>query len=84
LIYALPTLFNINHSVAVFFDNGWVYAEKGNYTTNDSFVLNDAGVSYNIHYRKLFCSVQLAKPIGKTTGVTDPGTQFLLQFGATL
>lgn len=82
LRYALPTLFGIKHSVAVFADNGWVYAEKGNYTTNDSFVLSDAGVSYNISYKHLFCSVQFAKPIGKASGVKDPGTQFLLQFGA--
>ncbi|HET6419187.1 MAG TPA: ShlB/FhaC/HecB family hemolysin secretion/activation protein, partial [Geobacteraceae bacterium] len=82
LRYELPTLFDIRNSVGLFFDNGWAYAENGNYTANNSFVLNDAGVGYYIAFKQLFCNVQLAQPIGKTGGVNDPGTRFLIQFGA--
>ncbi len=82
LRYELPRLFNIRHSLGLFFDNGWAYAENGNYTTNSEFLLNDMGVGYYINYKQLFCNVQMAQPIGKTSGVSDPGTRFLLQFGA--
>lgn len=80
--YALPTLLGINHAVGLFFDNGWAYAESGNYTAPSSFVLNDAGLGYYISYKQLFCTVQLAQPVGHTSGVNDPGTRGLLQLGA--
>jgi len=82
LRYELPHLFDIRHSLGLFFDNGWVYAENGHYTTHSEFLLNDMGVGYYINYKQLFCNVQMAQPIGKTNGVEDPGTRFLMQFGA--
>lgn len=82
LRYALPALFSIKHSVGLFFDSGWAYAEKGAYTTNDSFVLNDVGAGYYVNFKQLFLTVQVAQPIGKTGGVDDPGTRFLMQLGA--
>lgn len=82
LKYTLPTPYELKHSVSLFFDNGWAYAEKGNYTTNDIYILSDAGAGYNLNYKQMFCSLQVAQPVGKTEGVSDPGTRFLLQFGA--
>jgi len=82
LRYELPRLFDIRHSLGLFFDNGWVYAENGKYTTISEYLLNDMGVGYYTNYKQLFCNVQMAQPIGRTTGVSDPGTRFLMQFGA--
>lgn len=82
LRYALPSLFDVKHAVGLFFDNGWAYAEKGGYTTNDSFMLNDVGMGYYLNFKQLFCNVQMAQALGKTREVNDPGTRFLLQFGA--
>ncbi|GFE62028.1 ShlB/FhaC/HecB family hemolysin secretion/activation protein [Geobacter sp. AOG2] len=80
--YALPPLFGLKQSLGVFFDHGLAYAEKGEYTVNDIFILSDIGLGYYASYKQLFCTAQVAQPVGKTSGVNDPGTRILLQFGA--
>ncbi|QEM68593.1 ShlB/FhaC/HecB family hemolysin secretion/activation protein [Geobacter sp. FeAm09] len=80
--YALPSLGGYKHSLGAFFDHGLAYAEKGEYAANDIYILSDAGVGYYAGYKQLFCTAQVAQPVGKTSGVNDPGTRFLLQFGA--
>ncbi len=82
LRYALPVLFGIRHAVGLFFDSGWAYAQEGAYAVNDSFVLNDVGAGYYINFKQLFLNLQVAQPLGKTSGVDDPGTRFLMQLGA--
>ncbi len=81
LRYALPTLFGIKHAVGLFVDNGWVRAQHGNYTSNDHFMLSDVGLGYYIGFKQFFGGIQIAQPIGRTSGVTDPETRVLAQIG---
>jgi hemolysin activation/secretion protein len=84
LRYALPPLFGAKHSLGLFADNGWVYAQNGNYTTNDKITLTDAGLGYYVNFKQFFGTVQLVQPIGRSSGNTiesDPGTRVLAQVG---
>jgi hemolysin activation/secretion protein len=80
LRYALPTLIGIKHALGVFADNGYVYAQNGDYITNDHITLTDVGLGYYVSFKQLFGSVQLAQPVGKTS-VSDPKTRVLMQVG---
>jgi hemolysin activation/secretion protein len=83
LRYALPTLFGIKHSVGGFVDNGYVYAQNGEYTTNNIIMITDVGLGYYVNFKQFFGSVQLAQPIDQCLAVKDPGTRVLVQIGAT-
>jgi hemolysin activation/secretion protein len=78
--YALPTLFGVKHALGLFADNGWVYAQNGDYTTNDNVMISDAGLGYYVSYKQFFGTVHIAQPIGKSS-VRDPGTRVLMQVG---
>lgn len=80
LRYVLPTLPGMKHALGLFADNGWVYAQNGDYTAKDNITLSDVGLGYYISFKRLFGSIQLAQPIGKSN-VSDPGTRVLMQFG---
>lgn len=80
--YRLPEFKGITHSVGLFGDSGWVEAEDGDYTTDDSMDIFDAGVGYYASFRNVFGTFQVAHPLGGSDSVEDPGTQFLLQMGA--
>ncbi|OPY68474.1 MAG: Heme/hemopexin transporter protein HuxB precursor [Syntrophorhabdaceae bacterium PtaU1.Bin034] len=81
--YALPPLFGITHALGAFIDNGYVYAENGNYTTEDKTMVSDVGLGYYVNFKKMFGSIQLAEPFGGTRNdnVKDPGTRVLAQVG---
>jgi hemolysin activation/secretion protein len=83
LRYALPTFFGVKHTLGAFFDNGWVYAQDGDYVENDKIMLTNVGLGYYISFKQLFGAVQLAYPIGKDRVVEDPGTRVLMQVGMT-
>ncbi len=83
LRYALPTLLGIKHALGLFADNGWVYAQNGDYTTDDKTTISDVGLGYYMSFKRAFGSVQLAEPIGRSgnRNVKDPGTRVLVQVG---
>jgi hemolysin activation/secretion protein len=86
LRYSLPTLFGVKHSLGLFADNGYVYAQNGDYTTNDRITLTDAGLGYYLSFKQFFGTAQVAKPIGRSRGniiESDPGTRVLGQIGFT-
>jgi hemolysin activation/secretion protein len=83
LRYALPAFPGLNHALGVFVDNGYVYAQNGDFTEETRAMITDVGVGYYMSYKQVFGSVQLAEPIGGTwnRNVTDPGTRILAQVG---
>lgn len=82
LRHALPAPSDLKHALGVFMDNGWVYAQDGDYTTDDKIMITDAGIGYYMSFKKLFGSIQFAYPIGRSS-VSDPGTRGLAQVGFT-
>lgn len=82
LRHALPAPWGLKHALGLFMDNGWVYAQEGDYTTDDRIMITDAGLGYYLSYQQLFGSIQFAYPIGKSS-VSDPGTRGLVQVGFT-
>lgn len=86
LRYSLPALLGITHSLGLFVDNGYVYAQNGGYTTQDRVTLTDAGLGYYVSFKQFFGTVQVVQPIGRSSGniiETDPGTRVLGQMGFT-
>ncbi len=84
--YALPEIKGIKHSVGLFADNGWVSAQNGSYTMNDKIMLADVGLGYYVNFKRFFGAVQVAEPIGRSSGniiESDPGTRVLMQVGLT-
>ncbi len=84
LRYALPAVAGLTHALGLFSDNGYAYAQDNKYTTRDKVVLSDVGVGYYVNFKQVFGSVQVAQPIGRSTGNTvesDPGTRVLMQVG---
>lgn len=78
--YVLPEIRGVAHSLGVFAENGWVYAENDDYTDDDSIVVSDTGLAYHVGFSKYFGTVQVAQPLGRTC-VEDPGTRVLAQVG---
>jgi hemolysin activation/secretion protein len=81
--YALPAFLGFNHALGTFIDNGYVYAQNGDYTEESRAMISDVGVGYYTNYKKVFGGVQLAEPIGGTwnRNIQDPGTRILAQVG---
>lgn len=78
--YNLPPVMGVKHALGVFVDNGWVYAQNGDYTTDDDIRLTDYGAGYYASFKKFFGNIQWADPNGSSC-IEDPGTRVLAQVG---